>query len=243
VKSRLFLALLLAIALRGSTSLICHPPVTVWAWERREDFRSLDPAHFRVAFLASTIFITDRVAILPRRQPLLVAPGAHLTAVIRIEAPTGVAQLTGVNLPAHIAATITDVLARSGATGLQIDFDAVRSQRSFYTELLRELRRRIPTAMPLSVTALASWCAADDWISALPIDEAIPMYFRMGRDHPPARVPGWSYPVHEPLCAGAAGLSMDEAWPALAPTTHLYVFHPRRWNEVAFANLQRLATP
>ncbi len=30
------------------------------------------------------------------------------------------------------------------------------------------------------MTALASWCAGDDWLRDLPVDEAVPMLFRMG---------------------------------------------------------------
>ena len=35
--------------------------------------------------------------------------------------------------------------------------------------------------MPLTITALASWCDGDDWIDGLPVADASPMLFRMGR--------------------------------------------------------------
>jgi len=57
-----------------------------------------------------------------------------------------------------------------GGKLVQIDFDARRSQRRFYVRLLRDLRRRMPPSLPLSITALASWCAYDDWLSGLPIE-------------------------------------------------------------------------
>jgi len=93
--------------------------------------------------------------------------------------------------------------------------------------------------MPLSITALTSWCAYDDWISSLPVDEAVPMFFRMGPDHPPSDTPGWDYPIREPLCKKSAGVSSDEAWPKLDPGTRLYIFHRGPWNNILQANIER----
>jgi hypothetical protein len=161
-----------------------------------------------------------------------------LIAVVRIEAQAGNADLSEPSLPKKLAGIITDSWPDRRPSALQIDFDARQTQRAFYAALLQELRRRLPPDMPLSVTALASWCAFDDWIGKLPIDEAVPMFFRMGPDHPPSDSPGWNYPIREPLCRGAAGVSADEAWPKLESGTRLYIFHPRAWNLVALSNLE-----
>lgn len=64
--------------------------------------------------------------------------------------------------------------AEPGAVALQVDFDARASQHTFYARLLRDLRRQMPPSLPLSITALASWCSYDDWIRGLPVDEAVP---------------------------------------------------------------------
>ena len=72
--------------------------------------------------------------------------------------------------------------SRPGIAALQVDFDAKRSERGFYAALLRSLRSQMPPQLPLSIAALASWCSNDDWISGLPIDEAVPMLFRMEPD-------------------------------------------------------------
>jgi hypothetical protein len=142
-------------------------------------------------------------------------------------------------LAEKLAGIIANSLTRRAADAIQVDFDARLSQRPFYSLVLTALRRQLPVHVPLSITALASWCAYDDWIGDLPVDEAVPMYFRMGPDHPATDSPGWSYPVREPLCRGRAGVSMDEAWPKLGTGTRLYVFHRGAWNPIALSNLER----
>lgn len=214
-----------------------YPPVTLWAWERPEDLRGLDPNRFAIAYLQQTIVIRDRVEIWARRQPLAMEPAAKLIAVVRIEAPAGAADLSDRALPAKLAGIIVGAISPR-VSAIQVDFDARDSQRVFYTSLLQELRRQLPADMPLSITALASWCAYDDWIQALPVDEAVPMFFRMGPEHPPSSTPGWTYPVRERLCRRVAGVSTDEAWPKMNSGTRLYVFHPRAWNTVALNNLE-----
>src|SRR5258706_13707292 len=62
------------------------PQKIVWAWERPEDLRFLDPKEFGVAFLAQTIFLEkDSVILKQRRQPLDISPGTYMIAVTRIE--------------------------------------------------------------------------------------------------------------------------------------------------------------
>ena len=98
--------------------------------------------------------------------------------------------------------------------------------------------------MPLSITALGSWCIGDDWLSGLPIAEAVPMLFRMGPDR--SAVTQWlarGEDLREPLCRGSVGVSTDEPWPAPLPARHVYVFHPRAWNQESFAAVQRRLAP
>jgi hypothetical protein len=103
--------------------------------------------------------------------------------------------------------------------------------------LLLPAGTRVMAVVRIVTTALASWCSADDWIGGLPVDEAVPMFFRMGRDSRPSNEPGWRYPIHEPLCETSAGVSTDEPWPAVRPDQRIYVFHPRAWSAVALDNL------
>jgi len=216
-----------------------YPRTTLWAWETPSSFLDIDPQRFAVAYLDQTIVVEDGIHVILRRQPLAIAPHTRLIAVTRIEAHPGATDLSDPALPTKLAGIIADSLTRRGADAIQVDFDARQSQRPFYSSVLAALRRRLATRVPLSITALASWCAYDDWIGDLPIDEAVPMYFRMGPDHPASEIPGWNYPVREPLCRGRAGVSMDEAWPKLETGTRLYVFHRGAWNPIALSNLER----
>ena len=238
----LLVAVTAAISLPGkppySAKFESFPQVTLWAWERPEDLRSLGPSKYAVAYLDQTIFLTTPASNVPRMQPLRVSPGMQVMAVVRIDERGGSARLDDPQYVAGVAELVALSTRRPGVSALQIDFDALRSQRGFYRALVMEVRRRMPTDMPLSMTALASWCGGDDWIRGMPVDEAVPMFFRMGREHPPAERPGWSYDVREPLCRSSAGVSTDEAWPRLQPGVRLYVFHPRPWNAVAMRNLE-----
>jgi len=166
-----------------------------------------------------------------------------MIAVVRIEAGTAGAAIDAPGLPAQVAELILHSAQKPRTAMLQIDFDATRSQRPFYVNLLQEVRSRLPAGTPLSITALASWCAADDWIGHLPVDEAVPMFFRMGIDPRPSNIPGWTYPLREPLCESSAGVSMDEPWPALRADERVYVFHPGSWTRAAVANLEARVQP
>ena len=179
----------------------------------------------------------------PRLQRLLVSPQTRIIAVVRIEAGASGAALNAPGLPAQVASLILHSAQKPRTAMLQIDFDATRSERAFYTDLLREVKNKLPVGMPLSITALASWCADDDWISGLPVDEAVPMFFRMGIDRRPSDLPGWTYPLREPRCEASAGVSADEPWPALREDERVYIFHPGSWTPAAIASLEAMVTP
>src|SRR5207245_3835544 len=86
-----------------------------------------------------------------------------------------------------IAIAIARTAALPRVAGVQVDFDATASQRAFYRELLERLRARLAPGTPISITALASWCVGDHWLGDLPIDEAVPLRFRMGPVNEPYR--------------------------------------------------------
>jgi hypothetical protein len=96
----------------------------------------------------------------------------------------------------------------------------------------------MPAGMPLSMTALASWCSYDaGWIDNLPVDEAVPMLFRMEPDRRRIAEAGGlaavdhvrDFAIREPLCAGSVGISTTEAWPRTAGL-RVYVFPDRGWS-------------
>lgn len=212
------------------------PGTTLWAWERPENLQFIDAGQTAVAFLASTVTLSDSAtSVRPRMQPLRVAAHARLMAVVRVEARN--AALTAEQREAVVnAAVAASHLPRVSA--VQIDFDATASQRRFYRESLEGLRLRLPRT-PISITALASWCMDDDWIGGLPVDEAVPMLFRMGRDDRSIRAQLKSGDdFREPLCRTSVGLSTDEP-PAMTPgARRTYWFAPRSWTQAALRSAE-----
>jgi hypothetical protein len=205
------------------------PATVLWAWEEPEDLTTINPTQTGVAYLAESLTLSDRVAIRPRFQPLSVAPNTSVMAVVRIQ-PTATFRDTP-QLRTATAEALAKVAKQPNLKALQIDFDATQSQRPFYTAILKQLRPQMPPHMPLSITALLSWCARrDDWLANLPIDEAVPMFFRLGA-HTSPRDTKLAYPIDEPLCRTSNGVSTDETWPAIAPTQRLYIFAPHPWTK------------
>lgn len=217
-----FCALLLLTGCRHDP-LPGFPRVILWAWESPQNLNFIDPAEAGVAFLAKTVALGGRQAIIrPRVQPLRVPPKTALIAVVRLES-TGRNDLPP---PAEIAPVIADLAHEPDIRALQIDFDARVSERGFYRELIGQVRRRLPSGYPLSITALASWCDGDGWIAAIPVSDAVPMLFRMG---PERYRPGDRFRV--PLCQASVGVSMDEPIARWPRGRRVYVFHPGAWTQ------------
>lgn len=209
------------------------PPVILWAWERPEDLRFIDPQQTGVAFLAKTITLRgDKVLVRPRLQPLQLPPGTQLIAVVRIETDrTNVPSLSS----SQLQQAVREIRNSSVSSVVQLDFDALASERNFYRELLKAVRRELPSSVSLSITALASWCAGDDWLTGLSIDEAVPMLFRLGVEQRQfQRRLETGKPFESRICQDAAGVSTDE--PVKAPVVNrLYIFNPKPWSRQSFA--------
>ena len=120
------------------------PPKMIWAWERPEDLRFLDPKEFGVAFLAQTLFLEkDRVDRVARRQPLEVNDGTYMIAVTRIETVKETSRRPAYS-DEQIAQTVDRIkrtLELPNVKGIQIDFDSAVSEREFYRRLILETRR------------------------------------------------------------------------------------------------------
>lgn len=117
-----------------------------------------------------------------RRQPLALAGGARLIPVVHVEAD---ADVPSAFTPAQRNAVIAAVLrqagtAAAGAGWLQLDFEAPARTRDAYRELVAGVRAALPPDVRLSVTALAHWCTQGDWLDRLPVDEVVPMLYRLG---------------------------------------------------------------
>jgi len=218
---------------RGPDRMNHVPRLVLWAWERPEDLRFINTDDTAVAFLADTIRLrAGDIAVRPRFQPLLVPDRAKLIAVTRIEADLRAA-LNQEQMARSVAAIAT-VASLPRVVAIQVDFDATASQRTFYHDLLVALRRRLGPDMPVSITALASWCLDDDWITGLPIDEAVPMLFRMGAGTGDVVTRIASGKNFRPaLCQGSLGLASDERWTSLPTGRRIYLFHPQPWTRQA----------
>jgi hypothetical protein len=209
------------------------PGVMLWAWEQPQDLSFIDPGRTGVAFLAATLALEgERVRVTTRRQPLRVPPGTRLIAVGRVEIGRAPPPTLDASQRRWLVHELTALADRPGVSGIQVDFDAPRSARPFYRALLADLRHALPASATLSMTALASWCARDPWVSDLPVDETVPMLFRMGADdHAIRRDLALRGAPACPSCRGAVGLATDEPPPAKAE--RVYFFHPGPWTPEA----------
>jgi hypothetical protein len=224
---------------RAAGSRIDLPPLVLWAWDRDDDLRFLDSRDTAVAYLAATVILRgDAVFLTPRHNPLALPEGTTRVAVVHVE--------TDRAEPAVLDATqlhrFIDVLEAVGAglphQGLQIDFEALSSQRAFFIDALAGLRRRLPDAT-ISVTALASWCLAESWTGRLAADEVVPMLFRMGPDGRRVRAHfAGGGDFRGASCRSSLGVAADELPPALPPGRRIYVFSPRRWTAESYRTIR-----
>jgi len=226
-----------ALALLGPSLVVPRAPGTaplpglvLWAWERPIDLRGL-PRTAGVAFLAQTITLANGSHLVTgRRQPFSVDSATSVIAVTRIEARGSAGSPDVDAIAAAIAATSR--LPRVAA--VQIDFDARVSQRPLYRRILHRVRADLPAGLPLTMTALASWCLDDNWLDELPVDEAIPMLFRMGSEEGALRQ-AWPLRTPAPKCRGSIGVSLDEPAPFGPKERRVYVFNPGPWSAPTIA--------
>jgi hypothetical protein len=220
------------------------PGLTLWAWERPEDLRFLRSTGIGIAPLIATITLHGHdLQVAPRRQPLEVPADAPVTAVVRVELdparPAALSREQGTRL----ATTMVSLASAGTFRTLQVDFDAPRSARPFYRRLLADLRATLPARARLSMTALASWCLGDPWLDDLPVDEVVPMAFRMGADARGVRQHLAAGRDFQPVCRSAIGVATDEPLAPLAAGRHRYVFTASAWTPDRVRALSKTALP
>lgn len=210
-----------------------YPKIILWAWERPEDLRFINTREVGVAVLTGSVHLKgDETFIRPRLQPLRISKDAFVISVTRIETDRNDKPAFSDDQRQKIIAKILSTVKNPLTAGVQIDFDAKSSEREFYKQLLTDLRKELPQTMPLSITALASWCLYDDWISDLPIDEAVPMLFRMGADAKQIRAhveSGGEFRV--PVAEQSLGIATDESFARLPEGKRIYIFSNRAWEK------------
>jgi hypothetical protein len=110
-----------------------------------------------------------------------------------------------------------------------------QSQRRALLDMLGGVRAGLPSGTHLSMTALASWCDGEAWLAEAPVDEIVPMLFRMGQDGLRLRArlaAGGDFRL--PACRAAVGVSLD-APVTVPPSRRVYVFNPRPWDETSLS--------
>jgi len=192
------------------------PKLVLWSWYGEDDLRFLKGSDTGVAYLALSLRFEGRDEVIPspREMPLRTAPNTWLMPVIRFDFEAYDARLKPAfserqrQLAARMIAEIASV---AHAQAIQIDFDAPQSAYPFYRQLLQEVRRRLGPNVFLSMTALVSWCETPkSWLSALPVDEIVPMAFYMGQATPAittklARGGTFAYPG----CRNSIGVQLE----------------------------------
>ncbi len=212
------------------------PNIVLWAWERPEDLRFIDIKKTGVAYLAGTVNLeNNNYTLQPRMQPLAINSDSWLVAVVRLESyrKTSSPDIS-YDLPAlSMDALVNDIVAlakQPNINMLQLDYDARLSERVFYRKLIYAIKARLPEDIPLSMTALASWCLFDNWLDELPIDEAVPMLFEMGADKQYiTSLLARNIEFSSRHCRNSIGISTEEVFHN-SSGKRVYVFNGKPWN-------------
>jgi hypothetical protein len=216
------------------------PQLVLWAWERPEDLRFAGPEIEVAAQTGFVVLSGQGVMARGRRFPLLTAPGQPRTAVIHVQIDRR-SRLAWTPAQRRAAAEAVLRYARAPWTRrVQVDFEVRRSERQVLLDLLHDVRAGLPRGVPLSMTALASWCETEDWLKAAPVDEIAPMLFRMGPqgEAVTARLAA-GRDFADPRCRRAVAISVDAPLPRVPTQRRVYLFSPRSWTAADFHIVQR----
>ena len=227
---------------RESPRMTAFPRWMLWAWEEPQDLRFLKGQAYGVAFYAKHVVLRGTgMEVRPRATPLKVDESTPLMAVVRIDGHSREIPILDERQLNALIVEVEDVIRLPRVRGLQLDFDARHSERLFYIRLVNALRAAHPN-LALSITALASWCVEDPWIRNLPVDEAVPMLFRMGTNAEGIRAQVREARNFQAEIANhALGISTDEPRDMVPPswrkTRRIYIFQGRPWTADQVAHL------
>jgi hypothetical protein len=229
---------MIPVALSGAGAF-AHSNTVVWAWERPESLDAL-PADIGIAAVVGFVRLRGDTIVTARgrRFPLLAGGDRKRpTGVIHIEIDQTVKLDWTPSLRAQVVGAALSFA--SDYQAIQIDMEVRQSQRGALLDVLAGVRAGLAPQVRLSMTALASWCETEHWLAAAPVDEIVPMLFRMGRDGHRLRdklAAGGDF--NEPLCRTAVGVSVDS--PVVVPADRrMYIFNPRPWDAGSLWALQQ----
>jgi len=215
-------------------ALTALPHNILWAWERPEDLRWLPP-EVGVAYVASSVSLADdRADVMPRANPLKARSDTRLIPVVHVDASWRNAPILSTQQRDVVVDQVLRVAQTTGAPVVQLDFEVRHSQQPFLFGVVSEIRKKLPADRALSITALASWCAGDYWLDAMPADEIVPMAFRMARDDGAVRkIIAEQGKLPGKRCQGAVGFATDETMPSMR-VGRRYYFSPVPWKQEAW---------
>lgn len=241
-----FVCCLCILVANRQLPLAACPQRMLWVWERPEDLTWLDSSKFGVAYLDRTIFLSgESIRVDCRRQPMKIPAGTYVMAVVRLESDEHNPAAFSKQQIDKLCERIMDVGKNQSVRAVQIDFDARQNEQLGYKRLLAAVRARLPNKIPLSMTALLSWCVDDTWLEGLPVDEAVPMFFRMGvheseRQRYLQKLTSGDLLAHQIRCKcqDSIGVCTDELFD-LKPFTarRIYVFSPIKWQKSSAISL------
>jgi hypothetical protein len=237
----IFFVLILGLFSFGYLKFNYFPKIIIWAWERPENLLFIKDKNIGVAFYVGTIIFSDsETTFQPRLQPLAINPKPPLMAVIRMINKES-SQLSNDQLLKAVD-WIIKICSQKNISGCQIDFDVKSSEINFYEKLIFETRNNLPKSMPLSITTLASWCHLGSWLDHLPINEAVPMFYRLGPDEYLIKhgLVGESF-MKAKNCQKAIGISIDEPLPQskYLKNRRIYIYNPNSWTFEDFSNIMK----
>jgi hypothetical protein len=230
----LMAAAFVSASFSGSVRAPAHETPTttpvIWLWERPEDVRFATP-DITIAILAGSVRLAaDRVDAVPRLQPARLTPMQSVIGVVHVE----IDQIHKPNWTTtqrrDTAEAVLRLLANPRFHDWQIDFEVRASERHILLDLLTDIRENLPPDHRLSMTALASWCDTETWLDTAPVDDIVPMMFRMG----PAGAPIEDRLAHggdwrNPRCRHSIGIATDTPPDAVPADRRVWMFNPHSW--------------
>jgi hypothetical protein len=228
------------VALALSAHAAQAQPVVLWAWERPEDLRFAPPD---VEIAAQTGFIElsgDRLIVRGRRHPLEAPAGQVTTAVVHVQIDPRRRLVWTPRREVQVAHAVLRLARRPGVRRLQLDFEVRGSERPILLAVLRGVRAGLPEGVALSMTALASWCETETWLDEAPVDEIVPMLFRMGPggERLKAKLARGGDFKH-PRCRQALAVSTDTPLVRAPAGRRPPLFNPGSWTAASFETTRR----